>query len=174
VDNLAKQAINHGISFQLLPISEINNVIKLSSFDDWKISYPTSFQNPHSWYLKCQPHLSLKPWYSIFRNFSRSVIIKISRLRFGHNRLPPHLHRVGLSPSPHCPLHPSDPQIANLNHLFFNCPQLRCSQMKLYKSLLNAQLITPITASDILSQQHIQIFSFIAEFLQSLPPEINI
>jgi len=93
--------------FKILPLSEIHRFILQPSIDDWVLSYPSSFSNSQSWYLTIQPQLTLKPWYFHFSDLSRSIIIKLSRLRFGHNRLPPHLHRIGLSPSSHCPLHPS-------------------------------------------------------------------
>ena len=106
---LAKQATTHAPPppFKILPLSGIHRLILQSSIDDWVLSYPSSFSNSQSWYLTIQPQLTLKPWYFHFSDLSRSIIIKLSRLRFGHNRLPPHLHRIGLSPSSHCPLHPS-------------------------------------------------------------------
>jgi len=54
VDKSAKQAIDEDFLFQCLPVSEIYHIIKQSSIDDWIITYPSSFRNTHSWYLKIQ------------------------------------------------------------------------------------------------------------------------
>ena len=111
---------------------------------------------------------------SHFSDLSRSIIIKLSRLRFGHNRFPPHLHRIGLSPSPHCPFHPSHLHKATPNHIFFECPHLSNIQQSLYSALLNTHIPTPFTALNILSRYNIQAFPHIAKFLAALPPIIII
>ena len=174
VDQLAKQAIMSGNPFKTLPLSEIFNLIHKSSHDDWSFKYPSSFSNTHSPYLAIQPLPPTTPWYTHFSDLRRAEIIKLSRLRFGHNRLPMHLFRIGLSPSPFCPLHTDTPKPLTLNHLFFNCPNLTNQQNKLYSELLKLNLPTPYTSTSLITTQYIHTFHLISGFLKSLPPEILI
>jgi len=94
VDNLAKNAISNGTLFSMLPLAEIYRLIHQSSSDDWNNHYPSAFTNPKSQYFKIQPQIPAKPWYSHFSDLNRPFIVKLSRLRFGHNRLSPHLCRI--------------------------------------------------------------------------------
>ena len=115
VDSLAKDAIRSGNPHKYLPISKILRVAKQSSFDDWSLHYPKSFKNPKSSYLLIQPQLPRTPSYTHCNDLRRSFIIKLSRLRFGHNRLPQHHFRIGLIDSSYCPLLPQSHTIFILN-----------------------------------------------------------
>ena len=94
VDRLAKQALISGSPSNILPLSEIYPIIRRSTYDDWNIHYAESFSNQNSWYLSIQPLPPRRPWYTHFSDISRSQIIKLSRLRFGHNLLPSHMKRI--------------------------------------------------------------------------------
>ena len=161
-------------SFKYLPLSEIQLLIQNSSRDDWAFSYSSSFTSSHSWYLSLQPHLPHKPWYTHLSDLSRSIIMKLSRLRFGHNRLPFYLFHIGRADTPFCPFHTSNLQYASLNHILFECPNLIPFQKSLYSALLGCNLPTSITASDILSTNNTHIFHHLAQFISRLPPEIII
>ena len=156
--NLVKQTSTSGLLFKSLYLCEIQYLIQNSSLEDWSFTYTSSFTNPHSWYSSLHPQLLLEPSYTYFSNLRRSSIIKLDPLRFVNNRPPPHLHRFGLSPSPYCPLHPSEQQTASLNHLFFTRPNFNTTQQTLYSSLLAFSLPTPITLSDILSSHNLLVF----------------
>lgn len=136
--------------------------------------YPKFFNNPNSQYLLIQPHLPSFPWYKQFTNFQRSFIIKLSRLRFGHNRLPVHLKRINITDSDSCPLHPDEPSQANMNHILFECKQLETIRQILYSQILNLHIPTPITAINLLSIENLSIFPHLVQFISHLPPELNI
>jgi len=145
----AKEACISSIKSKLLPISELFSLIRQSTLDDWNQTYPTAFKSPSSHFLSVQPQLPPYTWYNHFSDIRRSLIIELSLLRFGHNRLPPHLKRTNVASSDNCPLHPDSPAQGNLNHLFFHYPSLRYQQ-KLYFTVIAVGLPTPLTATDLL------------------------
>ena len=115
----------------------------IRSGDSLVSTYPKSFKTPKSSYLLIQPQLPRTPWYTHCNDLRRSFIIKLSRLRLGHNRLPQHLFRIRLIDSPYCPLHPKSHTIFTRNHLFFECPSLSQLRQLLYSNLITYQLTTP-------------------------------
>jgi len=88
VDRLAKQVSISGFPPNILPLSEIYPIIRRSTYDDCNIHYSELFSSQNSCYLSIQPLPPRLPWYTHFSDISRSQIIKLSRLRFGHNLLP--------------------------------------------------------------------------------------
>ena len=147
VDTKAKAARTSSNTVKLLPSSELFSLIRRSTIDDWAHQYSSSFNNPNSFYLHIQPQLPPFPWYELFSDTRRDLIVKLSRPCFGHNRLPPHLKRINLANSDSCPLHPDTPAQANLNHLFFQCPTLLNIRQSLTHSPLSLQssLIHPLS-----------------------------
>jgi len=91
VDTMAKNAIIlvSGSPCKILSPSEILHIVEKSSIDDWNFHYPKSFNNASSMYLSIQPRLPTTPWYTHFKDLRRKNIVKLSRLRFGHNMPPP-------------------------------------------------------------------------------------
>ena len=87
VDRLAKHTSISGSPSNTLPLSEIYPIMRRSTYDDWNIRYAESFGNQNSYYLSIQPLPPSLPWYTYFSDISRSQIIKLGRLRFGHNLL---------------------------------------------------------------------------------------
>ena len=124
VDHRAKLARSSTTSSKLLPMSELFSLIRHSTKDDWTLHYQTSFNNPNAQYLLVQPKLQLFRRYKQFSDFRRSFIVKLSRLRFGHNLLPSHLERINISDSDLCPLHIDTPSRADINHILLECPKL--------------------------------------------------
>jgi len=173
-DHIAKAARTSLSKIKLLPVSELFSLIQRSTQDDWAIQYKNSFNNPHSHYIKIQSSIPQQPWYKMFPSILRSLIIKLSRLRFGHNRLPLHLKRLNISDFDLCPLHPDTPEIADLNHLFFECKSLTLQQQHLYSKVLKLHIPTPTIATDLLSLDNISIFPHLVDFIANLPTEINI
>ena len=122
---MAKNAAISGSPCKLLPPSEMVRVVKQSSLDDWNFHDTKFFNNPFSSYLTIQPQLPIKPWYTHLKDVRRTNSVKLSRLRFGYNLLPIHLHRIGHLDSSKCPLHPHSPIFPfSLDHLFFECAHL--------------------------------------------------
>jgi len=171
-DHYAKEVCTSSIKSKLL--SEIFSLIRQFTLDDWKQSYPTAFNSPYSHFLSVQPQLPLYPSPAYFGDIRRSLIIKISHLRFGHNRLPPHLKGINLASSDNCLLHPDNPAQADLNHLFFHCLSLCSNQEKLYFVAISFGLPTPLTATDLLSSSNIVFYPHLLDFLSSLPPDFCI
>ena len=173
-DEIAKSARSSPVSLKLLPMSEVFSLIRTSTRDDWSLNYSRSFNNQNSHYLLVQPLLPKYPWYKLFNDTPRSLIIKLSRLRFGHNRLPVHLKRINLSDSEMCPLHLDAPSEGNINHLLFECSELLTIRQNLYTEAIKLNFPTPLRSIDLLSSEHFSIFPFIFKFISELPPSINI
>ena len=74
----AKEACASSIKSKLPPISELFFLIRQSTLDDRKQSYPTAFKNPSSHFLSVQPQPQLPPypWYNHFSDIRRSLIIE--------------------------------------------------------------------------------------------------
>jgi len=132
-DHYAKEACTSSKS-KLFPISELFSLIRQSTLDDWKRSYPTTFNSPSSHFLSVQAQLPPYPWYKHFSDIRGSLIIKLSRLRFGHNHFPPHLKRSNLASSDNSPLHPDSPAQVDLNHFFF-FSSFQPTKIVLYRNL---------------------------------------
>jgi len=88
VDTMAKNAIISGSSCEILPPPEIRHIAKKSSIHDWNFHFPKSSNNASSMYLSIQGLLPTTPWYTHFKDLRRKNIVKVNRLRFGHNMLP--------------------------------------------------------------------------------------
>ena len=174
VDKIAKSAQFSLSSFKLLPSTELLSTIRKSTSDDWSSQFRSSFTNSNSQYLLIQPHPPPLPWYKLFPNTTRSLIIKLSRLRFGHNRLPPHLKRLNLAQSDLCPLHTNPSSPATLNHILFECPAIHQIRKTLYTAALNLQLQTPFTSHTFLSSENICLFPHLLQFITHLPSSLTI
>ncbi|XP_045105453.1 uncharacterized protein LOC123500965 [Portunus trituberculatus] len=64
---------------------------------------------------------------------SRALDTAVTRLRTGHTRLNAHLHRLGMTDSPHClwcPTHPDTPE-----HLLLHCPRHHSRRVAFLPSL---------------------------------------
>ena len=173
-DYHAKAARTSPNSIKLITSSELFSLIRRSSIDDWSQHYPFSFNNPVSHYLAVQPTLPSRPWYEHVNNINRSVIIKLSRLRFGHNRLPPHMKRINLSPTDTCPLHTDSPAVADLDHIFFHCPSLSKLRRSLFAELTKSITNSTFNSLDFISSKNIDIFPLICEFISHLPDSLTI
>ena len=173
VDTIAKTAHSTTSSFKNLPISELLSTIQKSTNDDWASQYHGYFTTQNSQYLLIQPYPPLFPWYKQFPRTNRSLIIKLSRLRFGHNRLPPHLKRLQLTQSDLCPFHTDFPTTATLEHIFFQCPELHNIRQNLYTAAINLNIQTPFSANTFLSIENITLFPHILQFIKNLPPSFT-
>ena len=138
------------------------------------LQYRSTFPNPLSQYLRVQTRPPITPWYSHFKDIRRALIVKLSRLRTGHNRLPPHMKRINLSETDLCPFHTNNPSIATLNHILFECKNLHKIRLNLYTSALNLKIPTPFSSDTLLSSENIKIFPEICKFISLIPDPLII
>ncbi|MPC54104.1 hypothetical protein E2C01_048011 [Portunus trituberculatus] len=64
---------------------------------------------------------------------NRALHTAVTRLRTGHTRLNAHLHRLGMTDSPHCPWCPTQPDTPE--HLLLHCPHHHSHRVALLHSL---------------------------------------
>ena len=84
-------------------------------------------------------------WWTYSPN--RALDTAITRLRIGHTRLNAHLHRLGMTDSPHCPWCPT--QLDTPEHLLLHCPRHHSHRVALFHSLSVLHLNRP-TVADLL------------------------
>ena len=78
---------------------------------------------------------------------NRSLDTAITRLRIGHTCLNSHLHRLGLTDTPHCPWCPT--QLDTPEHLLLHCPRHHSHRVALLHSLASIHIHRP-TLADLL------------------------
>ena len=155
-----------GSLFMTNPLPEIHPITKQSSLDDCSFQYPNSFKNQDSLYF------TVKPWYTHFRDIPNSSMIELTRLRFRHSRLPPHMFHIRISSSSTCYFHPQNHSRVTLNHILLEfdlfthptAPIFYCNR---------SSIPTLITASDLISTHNINIFNHIWVFSSKLPAPSN-
>ena len=74
----------------------------------------------------------------------RALDTAITRLRIGHTRLNSHLHRLGMTDTPHCPWCPT--QLDTPEHLLLHCPRHHSHRVTLLHSLSTLRLNRPTLA----------------------------
>ncbi|KAG0697406.1 Histone deacetylase 11 [Chionoecetes opilio] len=80
---------------------------------------------------------SPQPW---IRKKSRVLDVTLTRLRLGHTRLTAHLHRLCLSPDPHCPWCMNIPE--TIEHFLLQCPRFHSHRVVLQSQLLALNVTT--------------------------------
>ena len=108
----AKAARSFPFCIELLPTAELFAIIRRSIWDDWCLQNSSSFSNSMSQYLQIQSNPTNTPWYNHFEDIRTALIVRLSRLCSGHNRLPPHMKKIKLSETDLYPFHANDPSIA--------------------------------------------------------------
>ena len=125
--------------------------------------------------LSMQAQLPLTPWYIHFSDLRWSSIIKLSWLRVGHNRLPPHLFRIRLIDSPFCPS--SISLYLQLQSPFFSMPSPLPTQTITLFQTYQSQTQHPSNCfwhtNTRISLHNVHIFHLIFSILSSLLPEIT-
>ncbi|MPC60174.1 hypothetical protein E2C01_054212 [Portunus trituberculatus] len=71
------------------------------------------------------------PWWTYSPNWVQDTAV--TRLQIGHTRLNAHLHRLGMTDSPHCPWFPTEPDTQE--HLLLHCPRHHSHHVALLHSL---------------------------------------
>ncbi|KAG0727382.1 hypothetical protein GWK47_004017 [Chionoecetes opilio] len=74
---------------------------------------------------------SPQPW---IRKKSRVLDVALTRLRLGHTTLTAHLHRLRLSPDPHCPWCINVPE--TIEHFLLQCPRFHSHRVVLHTQLI--------------------------------------
>ncbi len=80
---------------------------------------------------------------------SRALDTAVTRLRIGHTRLNAHLHRLGMTDTPHCPWCGCPTQPDTPQHLLLHCPRHHSHRVALLHSLSALQPNRP-TLADLL------------------------
>ncbi|KAG0727086.1 UPF0587 protein C1orf123 [Chionoecetes opilio] len=80
---------------------------------------------------------SPQPW---IRKKSRVLDVTLARLRLGHTTLTAHLHRLRLSPDPHCPWCMNFPE--TIEHFLLQCPHFHSHRVVLQSQLLALNVTT--------------------------------
>ncbi|KAG0719345.1 E3 ubiquitin-protein ligase Siah1 [Chionoecetes opilio] len=87
--------------------------------------------------LSTATRLISRPW---IRKKSRVLDVTLTRLRLGHTRLTAHLHRLCLSPDPHCPWCMNIPE--TIEHFLLQCPRFHSHHVVLQSQLLALNVTT--------------------------------
>ena len=132
-----------------IPWSDFNPKLKTCIGKLWLSHWESLPPNFARWYKSISPTIPCYPWFHNI-NISRKSITAFSRLRFGHTLLPSHSFNLSLNNSPLCTLH-SNPQICDISHILFSCPNLFLERQKLI-SLFNLHSI-PFEKKIIFSSQ---------------------
>ncbi|KAG0723394.1 hypothetical protein GWK47_042818 [Chionoecetes opilio] len=79
-----------------------------------------------------------QPW---IRKKSRVLDVTLTRLCLGQTTLTAHLHRLRLSPDPHCPWCMNFPE--TIEHFLLQCPHFHSHRVVLQSQLLALNVTTP-------------------------------
>lgn len=166
VDQLAKIAVSSPTircyNNYKVPFSDVFPSTKIWLLNKWRKDFAVETKRVGRNYASMHGTLKSKPWFHQVER-PRKTITTISRLKFGHCSLPFHLFKLNIMPSPLCPC--DNQQVANVNHILFNCsnntPNINIFLSKLVK--LGFQLPTNFTL--LIYHVTIEVIDIIIQFL---------
>lgn len=153
VDRATRSGIHEDHSNVLkVPFSDYHTQLHQSLKELWKSYYEEITKNKGRWYADIQKSPPAQPWYSNSKDVdSRKFITTINRMRFGHNKLRKHLHKLKIIDNPDC-THCNEPE--DLDHVIFKCREYGLQRLllisyleKLYKNNI------PTTIQELLSNE---------------------
>jgi len=146
VDSLAKYTSNLiRPSIYNLPFTDFIPILRHHTSKLWLSQWLNSPANFAARFKSIVPVIPSSFWFQNL-NLSTSFIIQFNRLRMGHSLLP--AHKLGLTFSPFCPLHPNE-AICDLSHILSVCLSLSTKRVALsnFFESLNMPLNLPCILS---------------------------
>jgi ribonuclease HI len=159
-DILAKDAIVCGDIFPYK--NYCADLIAMSKADlrkSWEASWYDSSRFKGRSYAAIQPHIPIKPWFSVMR-LGKMATSSIIRMRLGHTCTPAHLARFNIINDQCCDC---GDECGDLNHLFFSCPLYDRSSF--ISSLISLRVPFPSSINVLLSLSNIDIYKVISVYL---------
>lgn len=159
VDRLAKSARDDTALPEPFPVpySDLHRIIKQKQYIFWQEHYINSPSGAA--YKNIQTEIPKKIW---FHNSSNRVFIRtISRIRTSHALCLKHMYRLNLSTTEECLCG----EVADLQHIFFDCPNLQCET--LLDNLTSLGIQMPFNLSYLLFLNRIDIYRELFKFAVS-------
>lgn len=160
-DSFAKDSIQTGTLEHYYVLSQdLLSWAKVLLNKAWNNAWSRSLRQKGRHYGDIQPEISVRPWFSRFRNIDKQTSSTICRLRLGHTCSPEHLFKIGVRDSPMCDCGQEE---GSLDHIFFNCPLLVSS---LY-DILPSNIPKPINLKSLLTRVHSSFVKSLAKFIHT-------
>ncbi len=163
-DALAKSAVQDSEIVKLCKNpDDFGNYYKNMMKANWQNNYQVYRNNTSNPYALIHPILPKTT--PVYKNANRNFYRLIFRLKTGHAIYPAHQYKIGLRENPFCECS-SDNQIADLNHIFFNCNKYNQQQLFLRNSLITDHCIyPPYSLPSILSLNDEDILKLLFKYL---------
>nr|CAH7763475.1 unnamed protein product [Callosobruchus chinensis] len=147
VDRLAKESIHTGLElandiFVKECISERKSKMKQMWNNAWK-EYCTQRPTRYTFIHPTIPH---ELWHKDLP-YSRSDIVTIARLKFGHACYPYHLNKIGVQTTNICD---TCNTVSDLDHIFFGCRKYNAQSNQLHSALIKKKIQSPFNLVSLL------------------------
>lgn len=134
VDRATRQAPNEDHSNTLkVPGSDYYNLLSMALKTVYEEYWKTICKEKGVWYAKIQKTPPAQPWYNSIKYCDRKFVTTITRIRFGHCRIPSHLYKLKMTENPKCKECNHNP--GDLNHIVFQCPKFNLNRLILVSNL---------------------------------------
>lgn len=159
-DHLAKQAVVHGkLNYFKNYSYDLVSQAKIYLQNSWNNYWKQSAKFKGSYLFSLQPEVSLRPWFSKFKNFNKTTTSIVSRLRIGHSCLPTHLFKLKIVNNNLCEC---GDHVGDIDHVFFNCKNHNPS---LYSFLHMYNVALPTRMNILLRLSSFEILSLICKYI---------
>nr|CAI5843233.1 unnamed protein product [Callosobruchus analis] len=163
IDQLAKGSIMQGEETSTqLTLHERLNLSRKLFIRKWHNRYEEYCRNKPTRYTSLEPKIRNSYWFENF-NYSRKRITTIIRMKFGHACYPAHLHKIKVFNSNQCDI---CDEIADLDHIFFNCSKYQSQAAKLRERLQQHNVSQPYNILHLLSSNNKKIFDDLLLFVE--------
>ncbi|XP_014259836.1 uncharacterized protein LOC106672712 [Cimex lectularius] len=142
VDALAKAAALSGNDIKEISAGDIVSHNRVLLRKKWQSEYEQSSKSKGIWYSAAQPNIQSKPWFSNVKR-NRKFFTTICRLRFNHNKLPSHLHKIGITQTSKCSC--DGTTTADANHIILGCPLKTTGREHIFMALKKYKIPLPTT-----------------------------
>nr|CAH7714765.1 unnamed protein product [Callosobruchus chinensis] len=164
VDRLAKESIHTGLElandiFVKECISERKSKMKQMWNNAWK-EYCTQRPTRYTFIHPTIPH---ELWHKDLP-YSRSDIVTIARLKFGHACYPYHLNKIGVQTTNICD---TCNTVSDLDHIFFGCRKYNAQSNQLHSALIKKKIQSPFNLVSLLAMNRTDIFDALLDFTKA-------
>lgn len=164
VDQLAKEATQlPNITTEYISTKDLKCFYRKKVKNSWEEMWKEYVQKSNNHYAlihpvlpKTQPHIFD---FAVSKFYSGSI----TRLKLNHGGFPSHLFRIGVLDSPSCTC--NDGQIADVNHLFFNCNNYFQQTRNLIESLKQTGFTPPLNITSLLSTRNRKVYDIIIKYI---------
>lgn len=157
VDELAKKAREEGIPIDnfKVPYTDFTALLKGYCHEQWQKYF--SETPACTYYKNMLPRINRKPWF--YRETNKNLVRIISRIRTNHALYLKHMYVMKLSNTEECICG----EIADLQHLFLDCPILDSDT--LISEIIQLGIQLPFNLPYLISQQRLDIYRLLYKFV---------